>query len=1386
MDDIEQIIKKQFFQIMENRKYDVNKFKIINTYNNKVFKLLYEDKFITYIETKDYDIKNLNKSQTKIWYSYRTKLINYVNSIINDSSIFDIICLINVLDNLVLLDHCIDSLLKQHKKVYIILIISNNNTEHLKIAFKHNIEYCITSEKEIINRFNNGIMFVRGKFLQFKTLMICNSNDVFLKHWTKESFELIHKDYDIIGTDNNYIIDLSNNSIFKRTIDIEYLYKINYSKPEDVCYYNGLLIKRSYLIKIGWKLFDTTPNISLNIFNKMLNYPEVGKLGRTTYICLLNNDTKNIYNQYVFNELNTITTLNEIPKFELEILETYNIKLSELTTVISYSGDFIIDKQDVKSIKYPSPLDPTILNAKYESKELIVPNIILKPKDEIIQLRKIIPAEPSSPDSPKSPPKIIIDREEINRSKLLEKEYELRKLQESLDIIKSKYKTEKEPISNKYYTDIKDIEIEENENELMLNNCIKDIKKINKIRKSFIKISPRQILTIIPVLGRHNILKLCIEALLLQTIKTDILLLVSNHDDVNFAKSLNIKYVFVENNPLSFKFQKGVEYAKYLDAKYIMFVGSDDLLTKRWIEECIITMEDKELDVVGKNLHYIYDSIRDTRYIRKYVADNLINIPKNIRKQWCLGSGRLIKNTILEIIDWKLFKKELDRGLDAESGLILHRGGAKFGIINKENFLSIRDDWECITKMDTIVNSESNQLNKIKIFNTEIESLKNNYIKIRDPKLSIKKSTTSQSIVDNKDKSILIIKSNSKMYNTLISKLEKYKLIIDDLNTIIDLNKINLAIILDSGYSENNFIKKLGQFGIVCINNYNLPNCINWTEYDIFDKIKLFNNYNKHKLYHKVVEFESFNETDFIYKFAKNIKFKNKLKQIYISPSLDFFKSKIFKYYDFLSPYYTNTEPAIFFGIYDRYIDKSIILNHNNIGIICWGGSDIYNKTIYDKEFLEILKTKTNIFHVALSKDISDILSINNIKHIRHIFSFIEKSLFKPIKLGNCIYVYSGKSDSTYNNPILQYIKNKYTKYEYIDSQHLNTEYELMPSIYSKCFIGIRLTSFDGNANTVQELGLMGINCIHNGDYPNSINWTLNNIDNIIDIIEEESKKIGSVNHNLADKCYQYINNYDLNNYIIYSDFIDLYNNLDISPTVSVIINTYNNDSNRLRQIINDHLEQEGLEDIQIIISTVENDKSIELFNNEFKDNNKIELCICSKEEHPGKGPLGIYYQLNKASKLIKNNWVAYFSGNDNVYKNKYKLEINECKKNGKLVCYSSFFKIKNNIKKKIILPKEYSYENHLQTNYVSDCSLINKYIYNKLVPFKLEYENHGFWDLFLRIYENFGNIFCYNDKETWEYIIDDNSSHILRKNNPNLLQINNYYKDLLLKNRIV
>ena len=74
-------------------------------------------------------------------------------------------------------------------------------------------------------------------------------------------------------------------------------------------------------------------------------------------------------------------------------------------------------------------------------------------------------------------------------------------------------------------------------------------------------------------------------------------------------------------------------------------------------------------------------------------------------------------------------------------------------------------------------------------------------------------------------------------------------------------------------------------------------------------------------------------------------------------------------------------------------------------------------------------------------------------------------------------------------------IIDNFPEFEFIKSSSIDVPNTEIDKIYSKCFLGLRLTTNDNNANTAIEMGKMKIPIIHNGEYFNCIPW--NNINDI-------------------------------------------------------------------------------------------------------------------------------------------------------------------------------------------------------------------------------------------------------------------------------------------------
>ena len=258
---------------------------------------------------------------------------------------------------------------------------------------------------------------------------------------------------------------------------------------------------------------------------------------------------------------------------------------------------------------------------------------------------------------------------------------------------------------------------------------------------------------------------------------------------------------------------------------------------------------------------------------------------------------------------------------------------------------------------------------------------------------------------------------------------------------------------------------------------------------------------------------------------------KFSITQLYVSESLIHLKPRFLNKYKLIE--YNNTNDAtIFFGLY-RPEDFATLLNHNiKNRFIIFGGSDVpnVNKIINNK-----IINNNNIRYISISKNIQTRLKSIDIYSILVQFDLVDKTLFKPIlaeekNKSTKIFVYNGiykkpDNDKIYNQSMINQVVKQFPDQEFIYSSELNAPYEKMPEIYAKCFIGLRLTQADGNANMVQEMEAMEIPVVYNhSNY--GLKWR--NVDDVVQHIENE-------NHNKNTNFYDLSEN-EIN---MFSDKID-------------------------------------------------------------------------------------------------------------------------------------------------------------------------------------------------------------------------------------------------------
>jgi len=228
------------------------------------------------------------------------------------------------------------------------------------------------------------------------------------------------------------------------------------------------------------------------------------------------------------------------------------------------------------------------------------------------------------------------------------------------------------------------------------------------------------------------------------------------------------------------------------------------------------------------------------------------------------------------------------------------------------------------------------------------------------------------------------------------------------------------------------------------------------------------------------------------------------IKQASVAKSISFFKQNLFSKYN-LTDYYDTNSPALFFGAKEN---SDLINKHNSYKLILPATpTDYPNLTNYDKVIFicsDDFILPENVIRKNLTPEIKNY------------------SIFEPSKLGDKIYWYSGfKNGWTFGSDIIKTIQ-KRIKFEIITTNHSNLkDYHdidyLKSNFYDKCFLNLNLSNGHGLATTI-ELGLMGrktilkkptIISIQRISFPNFIYY--NSVDDIINIINEESKKIGTI-----------------------------------------------------------------------------------------------------------------------------------------------------------------------------------------------------------------------------------------------------------------------------------
>lgn len=221
-----------------------------------------------------------------------------------------------------------------------------------------------------------------------------------------------------------------------------------------------------------------------------------------------------------------------------------------------------------------------------------------------------------------------------------------------------------------------------------------------------------------------------------------------------------------------------------------------------------------------------------------------------------------------------------------------------------------------------------------------------------------------------------------------------------------------------------------------------------------------------------------------------------------------------------LKPYSDPNSPAVFFGLYQDE-DLEVFLQHNSYSIVILGGGELKKNT---KSLVKVLKKKKKSTFFVGYGWLKEFFEKNNLKCYEGVIKIKDFSMFLPSELGSKIYYYIGfagnRKDQLGYDEIIKPLIEIYGENKFITSSNTKIE-NLYEEVYKNCFLYIKPIPSAGST-TMFEFAQMGIKTVSKkqGSLPNVIEY--NNLEDIVEIIESESKKIGILQKNLSDE-YQEI-----------------------------------------------------------------------------------------------------------------------------------------------------------------------------------------------------------------------------------------------------------------------
>ena len=240
--------------------------------------------------------------------------------------------------------------------------------------------------------------------------------------------------------------------------------------------------------------------------------------------------------------------------------------------------------------------------------------------------------------------------------------------------------------------------------------------------------------------------------------------------------------------------------------------------------------------------------------------------------------------------------------------------------------------------------------------------------------------------------------------------------------------------------------------------------------------------------------------------------------QAHVSGVLSHFKPNFMERWGF-EEYNNPNKPAVFLGLYDQN-DLQILANHKAFGVLHFGGADF---ELHQKNFVKSLPNILCVGYGWIKQGLEDY----GIPCKEAIIPLQDYSKFKSVPLGENIYVYKGlhgnRPDYFKWGEIIKPLQHVFGEDRIIYTEFKSID-ELYENYYKNCFVYLKPNP-RGGSTSMWELGCMGRKTIaqNQGGAPNVLEYT--DLNHIIELIMQESSKIGTIQDQVSTDTYNYLMN---------------------------------------------------------------------------------------------------------------------------------------------------------------------------------------------------------------------------------------------------------------------